>query len=339
MNRLKHPLRMTRPRTGPSCLCLGAVVLALVALSACSDGSASSLEPEGAGARRIEALWWILFWLGVAVFITIGALIVVSWRIRRSDLAVNRFVIVGGVALPAIVLAVVGVETVRATSDVFEAHDEDNEAAVVVEGEQWWWRVTYPAAGVETANEVHIPVGEPVMVEMRSADVIHSFWVPEIAGKVDMIPGQTNHLVLEADRPGTYRGTCAEFCGLQHANMRFVVVAHEPDEFDAWLEDRTGLPATPAGLAAEGEEVFLEGACAGCHAVEGTPAESTVGPDLTDFGARRELGAGVVDNTPENLAQFVRNAPELKPGVLMPPIELTDEEAEALVAYLEGLEP
>lgn len=319
---------------------LSAATALAAGLAACSDSSPSTLGGDGSGAQRIETLWWVLFGLGLAVFVAVMAAIVIAWWTRRGSLDVNRFVLVGGVALPAVVLAIVGVETVRATNAVFEEEDDPREADVVVVGEQWWWRVTYPDAGVETANEIHIPAGEPVTVELRSADVIHSFWLPELAGKVDMIPGQTNRLVLEADRPGTYRGMCAEYCGLQHANMRFLVVAHEPEELASWLEARRTPPPSPSsGPAAQGEQVFLDEACSGCHTVEGTPAQAQVGPNLTDFGARRELGAGVVERTPENLSHWVRDAPDLKPGVLMPPIELTDEQVEQLVAYLGSLDP
>lgn len=309
------------------------------ALASCGDGSPSTLEPEGPGARHIADLWWLLFGLGLAVFLTVTAVIVASWVVRREDLQVNQFVLIGGVGLPMVVLAVVGVETVRTTDEVFEKQDEAPPDLVVV-GERWWWRVSYPEAGVETANEVHIPAGESVSVELRSADVAHSFWLPELAGKIDMIPGQRNRLVLEADRPGTYRGACAEYCGLQHANMRFLVVAHEPASYLRWLEARQEAPASPDdGAAAEGERLFETEACAGCHTVEGTSAQGTVGPDLTDMGARQELGAGVVENTPDNLDQWIRDARQLKPAVVMPPIDLTDDEAEAIVTYLESLDP
>jgi cytochrome c oxidase subunit II len=326
----------SRGRTGWA-LAGPAVVAALVAAAGCGDDSPSALDPDGDAAQRIAGLWWLLFALGLAVYAVVGALIVASWRRRATALRANRFIVVGGVIVPAVVLAVAGVETVRTTDDVFEAQGRD--ADVVVEGETWWWRVTYPNDGVVTANEVHIPTGEQVTVELASDDVVHSFWVPELAPKVDLIPGQTNEIVLQADRPGTYLGACAEFCGVQHANMRFVVVAQEPDEFRSWLSARRHDPPRPTGEAAEGQDVFFEQPCSGCHRVAGTAADALVGPDLTDFGSRRWIGAGVADNTPENLARWVHDAPSLKPGVLMPPIALSDEEIDALVAYLEGLEP
>lgn len=309
----------------------------MAGLGACGDGSPSTLDPEGPGANRIESLWWVLLVLGTVVFAAVAALIVISWRMQRREIAVNRFVLVGGVLLPAIVLGVVGVETVRSTNAVLGP--AEGEPDIVVVGEQYWWRVTYPDAGVETANEVHIPAGRPVTLEVRSADVIHSFWVPQLAGKVDMIPGQPNRVVLEADRPGVYRGTCAEFCGAQHANMRFVAVAHEPSEYEAWLEARGEPPPPPAALERQGEAVFQEQACAGCHTVEGTPAQGEVGPNLTDVGGRQEIAAGLLENTHENLRSWISSPQQHKPGTLMPPTDLSEAELEALVAYLESLDP
>lgn len=310
----------------------------VASVGACGgDGSPSTLEPEGAGADRIESLWWLLLVLGVVVFLAVSALILISWRVRRRELRVHRFVLVGGVLLPSVVLGVVGVETVRSTNAVLRP--PEGEPDIVVVGEQYWWRVTYPDAGVETANEVHIPAGQPVTVEVRSDDVIHSFWVPQLAGKVDMIPGQTNRVVLEADQPGTFRGVCAEFCGAQHANMRFVAVAHEPADYEAWLEARREPPQPAEELARQGEAVFQEQACSGCHTVEGTPAQGDVGPDLTDLGGRQELAAGLLDNTHENLRSWISEPQRHKPGTLMPPTELDDADLEALVTYLESLDP
>jgi cytochrome c oxidase subunit II len=316
----------------------GALV-AGAALAGCGDGSPSALDPDGGPARHVASLWWLLLGLGGAVYAVVAGLIVASWRRRAAGLDVNRFVVVGGLAVPAVVLAVVGVQTVRVTGEVFA--DQGRAADVVVEGEQWWWRVSYPGTGVVTANTIHIPTGRPVTLELRSDDVVHSLWVPQLAPKVDMIPGQPNQLVLDARHPGTYQGQCAEFCGLQHAHMRFVVVAQAPADFEAWLDARRDAPAAPApGSEAEaGQQVFLDQACSGCHRVEGTEAEGTDGPDLTDMGSRASLGAGTAPNDPETLAQWVRDAPSLKPGVRMPPIQLSEEETQALVAYLDSLDP
>jgi cytochrome c oxidase subunit 2 len=308
-------------------------------LAGCGSGSPSALDPHGTASSHVASLWWLLLAMGTAVYLVVAALIVVSWRRRAGSFDVNRFVAVGGVAVPAVVLAVVGVQTVRVTGQVFA--ERNSPADVVVEGEQWWWRVNYPGTGVETANVVHIPAGRPVTLELRSDDVIHSFWVPQLAPKVDMIPGQRNQVVLDARRPGIYDGQCAEFCGLQHAHMRFVVVAQEPADYRAWLDARREAPPRPAAgtEAADGEAVFLDQACSGCHRVAGTQAAGTKGPDLSDMGSRPTLGAGTAPNDPETLARWIRDAPALKPGVKMPPIELSDREARAVVAYLDSLDP
>jgi cytochrome c oxidase subunit II len=320
----------------------GLVACALVAgaaLAGCGRGSPSALDPDGAASRHVASLWWLLLAMGTVVYVVVAGLIVASWRRRAGRLDVNRFVAVGGVAVPAVILAVVGVQTVRVTGQVFA--DQGRRADVVVEGEQWWWRVSYPGTDVVTANAVHIPTGRPVTVELRSDDVIHSFWVPQLAPKVDMIPGQRNQIVLDARRPGTYKGQCAEFCGLQHAHMRFVVVAQTPADYRAWLDARRRAPAPPpAGSeAARGADVLLEEACSGCHRVAGTEATATVGPDLSDMGSRPTLGAGTAANDPTTLARWLQDAPALKPGVKMPPIQLSESDTRALVAYLDSLDP
>jgi cytochrome c oxidase subunit 2 len=321
------------------------VAVALAALAAggvlvgCGRDSPSALDPEGAASRDVASLWWLLLALGAAVYAVVGGLIVASWRRRAAGLDVNRFVAVGGVAVPAVVLAIVGVQTVRVTGDVFSS--QGRRADVVVEAEQWWWRVSYPGTGVVTANEIHIPTGRPVTIDLPSGDVIHSFWVPQLAPKVDAVPGQRNRIVLDASRPGTYQGQCAEFCGLEHAHMRILVVAQSPADYRAWLEARRRPPPPPAAgsEAAAGQAVFLDQACSGCHRVAGTQATARVGPDLTDVGSRTTLGAGTAANDPATLARWVTDAPSLKPGVKMPPIQLTARETRVLVAYLDSLAP
>jgi cytochrome c oxidase subunit 2 len=192
---------------------------------------------------------------------------------------------------------------------------------------------------VATANEIHIPVGQTVDIALTSDNVIHSFWVPELAGKLDTIPGQVNHLRLKATRAGVYRGECAEFCGIQHANMNFSVIAQAPADFDLWLSRRTsGAGIAPSSDAAEaGELVFMREACAGCHTIRGTGAVGTVGPDLTDFGSRASIGSGTVPNTADNLARWITDSQTIKPGNLMPPLTLSPSDVNALVTYLEGL--
>jgi len=299
------------------------------------------LNPGGESSRRVEGLWWLLFWVSLAVFTVVLVLMAFSIvRARRNaDDTVDeseprwasRFIVTTGVVVPFLVLTgvfVVSLADVRALAD----DPTDNILTVKVTGHMWWWEAEYPNGAV-TANEIHIPVGEPVRFELESADVIHSFWIPALGPKRDMIPGQTNTLRLTADEPGRYRGLCAEFCGVQHARMGLYVVADR--DYDSWVEHM----AEPAELSASaGQDLFTAGSCAGCHAIRGTDADAEVGPDLTHLASRETIGAASYDNTHENLTRFVTNAQSMKPGAVMPPAELTADEVAQVVAYLETLQ-
>jgi cytochrome c oxidase subunit 2 len=213
--------------------------------------------------------------------------------------------------------------------------------ALVVEvvGHQWWWEVRYPDEGVATANEVHIPVGRPVTLRLTAGDVIHSFWVPRLGGKIDMLPDGINTLVLEADEPGEHHSRCAEFCGLGHAHMALTVVAEAEERFSSWVAARQEPAEDPATESARrGLDVFLASDCGDCHTIRGTAADATEGPDLTHFAGRSSLGAGVLPNTPGNLADWITDPHAIKPGVEMPATKLTDEELGALLSYMDGLE-
>ena len=203
-------------------------------------------------------------------------------------------------------------------------------------GHQWWWEFRY--GGVATANELHIPVGERVELRLVSADVIHSFWVPELQGKTDVLPKQQNTMWLTASRAGRYDGVCAEFCGVQHAWMRLVVVAEPRTEFDRWLATQSEPRRAPSGAAAEGERIFTTRVCASCHAIRGTTAPATIAPDITHLAGRSLLGAGVLPNGAGPLRAWLADPAHFKPGVLMPNVSLTERELDALVAYLASLE-
>jgi cytochrome c oxidase subunit 2 len=246
-------------------------------------------------------------------------------------------VTLGGAVFPAIVLVAVFGVTLATMSAVARPPASD-ELVVEVIGRQFWWEVHYPNQQVTTANEIHIPVGQPVEIRLEAIDVIHSFWVPQLHGKLDMIPGRTNRYWLQADRPGEYRGLCAEFCGIQHANMQFIVVAEAPQAFDAWLARQTEPAAEPADPEArQGRDIFLGSTCAQCHAVRGTSATADLGPDLTHLADRRTLGAGTLANDRDNLAKWLVDSQSVKPGNLMPNSSLSDADLQALVAYLESL--
>jgi cytochrome c oxidase subunit 2 len=213
---------------------------------------------------------------------------------------------------------------------------------VKVTANQWWWALNYDDADVsrtfDTANEMHIPVGRPVILTLKGADVIHSFWVPNLAGKKDLIPGRTAQLTLRADKPGTYRGQCAEFCGAQHARMAFLVVAEEPAQYEAWAQrQRQAAPPPSDALLQRGQRLFLSGTCVMCHNVSGTDATGRHAPDLTHVGGRQTLAAGTLANTADSLAQWIRDPQRFKPGTNMPGHDYSPEDQQALVAWLQSL--
>jgi cytochrome c oxidase subunit 2 len=215
----------------------------------------------------------------------------------------------------------------------------DRQPDLVITGYQWWWQVEYPASGVVTANEIHIPVGQRLLVRIEGGDVIHDFWVPQLGPKRDMVPGHSNHLWIEADTSGSYLGACAEYCGNQHAWMRLRVIAQPQAEFDAWQQQQRAVAAAPGGGdAAQGALIFQQRTCANCHAIAGTPAAARAGPDLSHFASRQTLGAGVLDNTPENLLKWLTDPQAIKPGNHMPSLRMAEAELRALVAYLETLQ-
>jgi cytochrome c oxidase subunit 2 len=314
----------------------------------------SMLAPAGPTARTLADLGWPLligFTLTAAVMWALLAWI--AWRRTGSfeehaPVAAGggmRWVIVGGIVIPGVAFAAAFVATVAVLSAFPVAHHPTDDAEIRVIGRQWWWEVEYrPTAAIadrfKTANEIHIPVGRPVVVELETADVIHSFWVPRLGGKVDLVPGMTNAIHLEASAPGVYEGACAEFCGLQHAKMRFQVIAEAPEDYRRWLE-RQGRPAPAVSdaQAQRGERVFMRSACPMCHTVTGTAALATVGPDLTHFGSRRSIGAGWLARDVATTHAWVMNAPSLKPGTRMPALtQLSGQELHDLVSYLEALQ-
>jgi cytochrome c oxidase subunit 2 len=247
-------------------------------------------------------------------------------------------VVVAGIAIPAVILTGLLVFAVRTLS----ALAAPPAAAMTVEviGHLWWWEVRYPDHGITTANEIHIPVGQPVQLQLASRDVIHSFWVPQLMGKLDLVPGRTNITWVEAAQPGRYRGQCAEFCGLQHARMAFLVIAEPPDQFAAWLEEQrrpATEPADPTLLM--GARAFAREGCITCHVIRyGSGAVGTaVGPDLTHVGSRRTLAAGTLPNTQDTLARWIDNPQAVKPGSYMPNASMDPQSLRALAAYLGSL--
>jgi cytochrome c oxidase subunit 2 len=308
----------------------------------------SALDPRSEPAREIATLWWWM--LAVAGTVLGGALFLlfVAWLRRRTpgfpllggrEGVATALVVVFGIVIP---LATNVAVFVVANFVVAHATDAPNprttRLTMEVIGHQWFWEVRYPGTRAVTANEIHIPTGTRVDVVVRTADVIHSFWVPQLNRKIDMIPGHTNHVLLEAEQPGRYRGQCAEFCGPQHAHMAMYVYADAPGDFRRWL-DAMAADRRPPATAAErrGEAVFDRNACASCHTIRGTAARGDIGPDLTHLQSRSTLAALTIPNRPADLAAWVRDPQHVKPGNRMPALALPDRDFRDLLAYLESL--
>jgi cytochrome c oxidase subunit 2 len=249
-------------------------------------------------------------------------------------------VVIFGIAIPAAVLvALFGVSDIYLVKQTAPPDPKTTAMTIDVIGHQWWWEIHYPASGAVTANEIHIPVDTRVNVIASTADVIHSFWVPQLARKIDEVPGRQNRVLLYADRPGSYRGQCAEFCGLQHANMALYVIAQPMPAFRAWLADMAAPARKPSGgEASAGERLFMSDQCASCHMIRGTAASyGTVGPDLTHLATRSSLAAATIANSPAQLEQWIVNPQSIKPGDRMPDLGLSRADARKIVAYLDSL--
>jgi cytochrome c oxidase subunit 2 len=317
------------------------VVLALaVALSGCG-GDQSALNPQSPAARDIARLWWWMLVIASVVFSGAVGMLGLSWvrRRRRGLPLIGRsagkslaLVVVFGIVIPATVnisLFVVANFVLMNETDAPGATRTSMRIEVV--GRQWWWEVRYPGTAAVTANEIHIPARTHVTIEAVTGDVIHSFWVPQLNRKIDMIPGRRNRVDLYADKPGRYRGQCAEFCGVQHAHMAMYVYADEPAQFTKWLRRQAAPAREPLARA------FVGNGCASCHTIRGTQARGDVGPDLTHVGARSTLAGLIIPNDREELADWLRDPQHVKPGNRMPDLDLPAGEIETLVTYLEGL--
>lgn len=330
-----------------------AFVTSTVLLSGCARqdsfiNTPSMLAPQGPLAGRIAGLSWFMIILGSLVFIGVMAYLVYAiWGNRGYELEEelqrpnegSGIVLTWGAGFTAVVLVVLfglNIFTMRANNQV---RNEGEGLVIDVIGRQWWWEVQYTQQGFETANEIRIPAGQPVTLRLTTKDVIHSLWIPELNGKLDMIPNQVNELTLVADQTGEYWGECAEFCGTQHGKMKLMVIVQTEEEFTDWLDGQQTVPPPPEDeLAVKGQEVFLGSACVYCHNVEGTNASGDLGPDLTHLNSRRTLGAGIMEYSLGRVGLWVLDSHQYKPGNLMPPMDLTEEELTELLAYLKTLE-
>lgn len=317
--------------------------LAAVPLVVLAAEPSSPFAPASPDARAVANLFIGLLVLGTLLFLfVLGVMLFAALRRRARPGEPDPPPKLGGhwleiawTVAPVIVLLIVFAWTIPTLLNW--PTPKDHRLSTVAVGHRYWWEFRYPGSGATTANELHIPTNVDVEVQLQSADVIHSFWVPRLNGKQDLIPGRTNRLSLYADEPGTYLGQCAEFCGLEHAGMLLRVVAHPPAEFDTWLAAQQQPRAAPAGdLARQGQQLFFSQTCIDCHTIAGTDARGTNGPDLTHLGSRQTLAAGLLDNTPANVARWLENPQAIKPGALMPAFKLSQNDVEALVAYLVG---
>lgn len=321
-------------------------LLLVLALQACSaDAPLNFLHPEGEVARLADDLWKLTFGIASAVFVLVEGLILFAiFRFRERSVHAlpkqthgNNKAEIAWTIAPTLLLLGIAVPTVAGIYRVAEPPD-GNRLDVKVTAHQWWWEIEYPNEKVITAGELHIPVDRAVYVALESADVIHSFWVPKLAGKQDVVPGRTNYLTLKADVAKEYLGQCVEFCGLSHANMQFRVFAHSPRDFERWITEQKIAAGSPSSaLAVSGEKLFLDGQCATCHTINGTKAGGRVGPDLTHMASRTRFAGSMFERNDDNLRAWLRDPPGRKPGSKMPKLGLTDDEIEALVAYLNTL--
>jgi cytochrome c oxidase subunit II len=312
-----------------------------LALSGCSDDQ-NTLSPHSSAARSITTLWWVMF-IGSAILVMIVTLLVVLAVLKRrgrldrvesrsESPGARNVVLVSGALAPAVVLTALFIYVLTTVPATAEPKPTDAKMTIDVTGKQWFWAVRYPAQRIVTANEIHIPVGVPVRIRAHTDDVIHSFWVPELNRKIDMIPGYDNSVLLEADRAGVYRGQCAEFCGLQHANMAFYVVAEPRAAFDRWVSREQ----RPADTSAVGAKVFAQVGCGGCHTISGL-SNGTLGPDLTHVGGRMTLAAGTIPNAKGWLGGWILDPQHIKPGNKMPALPVSGPQLQQLLTYLESL--
>ncbi|MBI4236588.1 MAG: cytochrome c oxidase subunit II [Chloroflexi bacterium] len=340
---------------------LGILLLTLAAplLSGCALAlPQSTLHPAGDVARFQQGLFLFIFWIAVGVFVVVEGLLLfamVRFRRRRgqerrlpSQVHGNTRLEIAWTIAPAIIVVAITIPTVRSIAPTYDPPPDQAGLAeaidIHVEGHPWWWEYRYLDPTTKqvrfvTANEMHVPVGSVVRLTLTSADVIHSFSVPRLAGTRDAIPGRENRMWFRASEVGPFSGQCKELCGLSHANMRTIVVAEPQADYEAWVRLQQQPAAAPAGAAQRGAQVFQQGACIGCHTVRGTVAQATVGPDLTHFGSRTTIAAGILPKDPQgtNLAKWLHNPPAIKPGSIMPNLHLSEQEIADLAVYLESL--
>jgi len=329
-------------------------------LSGIAFAAQNALDPAGPLAGRINSLTRVMIYLLSAIFIIVMiVLAIAAFRRQRHTTPEPEphnavippqhdreqrlsHTVTAGVLLSVAILFVLLVSSFLIGHKVFTSPDRSNALIIEVNGRQWWWDVRYdhpvPSQIVTTANEIHIPVGRPIVLRLGSNDVIHSFWVPNLHGKMDMIPGRTQEFALQADRPGVFRGQCAEYCGHQHAHMALLVIAEPEDQFNAWYQAQLQpAPAPSTESQINGQKVFLSRPCVMCHRIQGTDAGGRLGPDLTHVASRQTIAAGTLNNSREHLSQWIQNSQDVKPGNRMPPIPVNGNDLNSLLDYVQSL--
>jgi len=310
-------------------------------LSACiADNRQSMLHAASDTADDIAFLWWLMLAMFTVVFVGVMIALGISILIKKQDNAEalggnRRWIMVGGIALPGVSVVILLIIALRVTTVM---PDEEADLVVEVVGRNWWWEVRYPGHDVISANEIYLPQGAVVRFELSATEVIHSFWVPALHGKMDMLPDHVNELLVQPREIGRFRGVCAEFCGIQHALMAIYVVVLSEEDFEDWLLARQVQAVKPLSpLQSLGKEIYFLKGCDTCHRIRGTEALGAIGPDLTHIGSRLSLGAGTVDYSKSALADFIRDAQTIKPGNAMPATVIDEKSLEALVEYLDAL--
>ncbi len=342
------------------CSSLAALLLSayIFVVTGCAGHQQSAVDPGGPQADKIASLLWFFIWLLTAVLILVLALTL--WSVTRRNRGVEQElveithlpsakterrltrIVAGATIATVVILFIILVSSVFTGKAIADFGNTKNGMVIELTGNQWWWQVQYDNPDASrtfvTANEIHIPVGRPVMIMGKSNDVIHSFWVPNLHGKRDLIPSRVTTEWIQANHPGTFRGQCAEFCGLQHAHMALWVVAEPESKFDAWVEQQLKPAVEPSDpVKQRGEQVFLNHACEFCHSIRGTTASGQVAPDLTHFGSRLGIAANTLPNTRGNLGGWILDPQSIKPGNHMATIALNSDDLQPLLEYLESL--
>ena len=331
-------------------------ILAIVSISGCGYGNQSAVESAGVQAHRLGTLWWVFLGITTVVYVVVMALLIAAFfRVRRAGADSNpdikpdarrekkvSNIIKGGVVVTTVTLFALMIASFRTGRAIDTLSQAQDPLSIRVTGQQWWWQIEYqdptPANMVTTANEIHIPVGRPIKLELVSHDVIHSFWLPNLHGKKDLIPNYPTTLFFQADEPGIYWGQCAEFCGFEHAKMRFMVIAEPQEDFDRWYaSSQQPAPEPVTDSQKFGRDIFLKSVCTQCHTIQGTPANGRVGPNLTHVGGKPYIASASLQNDRENLMHWISDPQSIKPGIRMPMNTYSQDELNALVDYLQSL--